>query len=194
MKSVIASLFSALVLLLWSVLYWIILPIPTSTTLAIPQEERLLAKLKEDLPESGVYFYPSLPERAFEPELTQKFKQGPLLQIFYQKDGYNPFSISQILLGFFYFWISSLLLLSVLYVIGAQLFSFRRRLLLIGTLGLFAAIATHGFYPVWFHQDFLYHGAQMLFNWIGFLLAGIVLARFLKPAHTFSGLLSFSIS
>src|SRR5438105_4119262 len=107
-RLIIGALVSAVILMGWGFLFWAVLPLHQRVMHALPNEQRTLLGLAEDIHTSGVYLAPWRAEPGNDPgenkeaEETWKRKQseGPIVQIIYRKDGTDPRSPITYALGF----------------------------------------------------------------------------------------------
>jgi hypothetical protein len=188
-RVVLGSVASAVVLMVWGFLFWVVIA-PEGAMAPARDETALREALSGNLPETGTYRYP-LPaagsgtgnnSAAFQ-AFREKFRAGPIALIHYTREGAEPLSAGTLLAGFGQLLAASLMAAVLLLVSLPALESYLARVLFVLALGVFAALTTRIADPIWYHLPWRFHlhGALLLLsNW---LLAGIVLGATIKPAR-----------
>jgi hypothetical protein len=184
-RVVIAAILAAVVLMAWGMVFWAVSPLPYVVFHPLPNGDALAGTLKENIPESGVYFYPfqdpSVRGEAAE-ALMAKHRQGPLVQVFYRKDGVDPLSPETYALGFANFFFSALIAGGLLLMAAVNLASYGSRAAFVFLVGLFATVSIHLATPIWFHLPWPYFLLMAAYHTVGWLLAGLVIAAVVRPA------------
>jgi lysylphosphatidylglycerol synthetase-like protein (DUF2156 family) len=187
-RALLAALLGAIVLMLWGMIYWVVLPFGFHVMDGADDEARLAATLTETLPASGVYLVPWLAEAeggepseaAFE-GFVERHRRGPIVQIFYSAEGREPMAPSVFVAGFVNFFTSAMIAVGVL-ALGLPLWPrFGQRVLVVFLLGLFAAVTVEMANPIWMHHAWDYSAYRALQHVSGWLLAGLAIAAVLKP-------------
>src|SRR5262245_2792990 len=92
----VAVFLSAVLQFAWGFVFWTMTPISKEMVGKMPDEEKVTAALREANPETGVYFLPhcNCQEMSDDQEAMEAFgkrhREGPLVQIFYHKEGIEP--------------------------------------------------------------------------------------------------------
>ncbi len=184
----IASAISAVVLMAWGFVFWTLLPFQKSHILTLPEEEAIAAAVRDSGAAPGVYVYPGPEgmdpsnETAFE-AWKKKHIQGPVLHLFVAGEGIEPMAPSIYGEGMAHFFVSSILAGSLLAVVCGSLGSYMSRAVFVAGLGLFAAVAVRLSDAIWFYHDWGYQimvAGYVVSSWI---LAGLVLAAFIRPTR-----------
>lgn len=184
----IASAVSAVVLMAWGFVFWTVLPFQKSHLLTLPEEDSIAAAVRDSGAEPGVYVYPGPDgmdpknEAAFS-AWEKKHVQGPVMHIFVAGDGIEPMAPSIYGQGMAHFFVSSLIAGCLLAVVSGSLRSYISRAAFVAGIGLFAAVAVRLSDVVWFYHDLGYQlmmAGYLISSWI---LAGLVLAAFIRPTR-----------
>src|SRR5436305_10259303 len=98
-RLLVGAVLASLVLFGWGFLFWVTSPLRYTVLKTIPNDEKVVSVLQENLRESGVYLSPFEDESRFnedrktaEKELLEKHRKGPLVEVIYRKDGVDPMS------------------------------------------------------------------------------------------------------
>src|SRR5262245_17913296 len=98
-RLLIGAVLSSIVLFVWGFVFWTVSPLRFAVFRTVPNREVVVETLKKNLPETGVYLSPFPEESRFkedrdaaQKEFTEKYKEGPVVQIIYRKDGVDPMS------------------------------------------------------------------------------------------------------
>lgn len=194
-RALFASLLGAIVLMIWGMVYWVVLPFGFHVMHGADDEARLTAALEATLPASGVYQVPWLeeagPGEASDAALeafTERHRRGPIAQIFYTAEGREPMAPGVFAAGFLNFFTSSLIAVGIL-TLGLPVWPrFGQRVLVVFLLGLFAAVTVELANPIWMYHAWDYAAFRALQHVSGWLLAGLAIAAVLKPKPTAPGL------
>jgi hypothetical protein len=178
-RLLLGALAAAVVLFAWGFVYWAALPFSFLVIRALPDAESLGQTLKGKIADDGLYFYawpdPDLHARdpaAARTEADRRLKEGPRIQVYYRKDGMDETAQAMMFAqGFLHYVVASLIAGGLLRFAGLQ--RYLARVLLVAGIGLFAAI--------WFHHPWPWALFQAVYTVIGWLLAGLVLAAFIRP-------------
>jgi len=176
-RLLVGTTLAATLLFFWGFLYWGAQPLAWRVIGPVPDEAGLQEALAEALPEPGAYFLPH--PRSADPEThAARAKAGPVATVLVH-GGQDPDDPSAFLWGFVHMWVSALLMGLVL-----------RRLAPVGTGGAVLAAATVGLAaavwadlgrPIWYAQPWDYHVLFAVYELVGWVLAGAVLASFVRP-------------
>ena len=187
-RLLIGAVLSSIVLFVWGYLFWVVSPLRFGVLRTIPNEEAIIDALKKNLPETGVYLSPFAEESRFkedreaaQKELTEKHKEGPLVQIIYRKNGVDPMSPATFASGFANMLVASLLIGLLLKLALPGLASYSSRVLFVFVAGVFAAVAIDLSTPIWFHQPWDLPLFNALYHASSWFLAGLVLGAVIRP-------------
>jgi hypothetical protein len=144
----------------------------------LPNEDNLIATLKTNKDEQGLYFFPGKEFRhsTKEEDLAweNKFRNGPAGLIVYKAVGGDPFSAGKLIIQFLSNFSSVLIAAFIAASVSA---GYWRRVLIVTLLGVAACSSVSTIYWNWygFPNDFFM--AQLADMTIGFFLAGLVVCK-----------------
>lgn len=183
-KVLLGALVGGVVLFVWGFLSHAVLGLHDPHISQIPNEEAVLDVMQSNLKEPGLYFYPWLDHDAATEESmkewTEKYKAGPSGILVYMPSGGDPMSPKQ-LGGQFACELGAALIAAFLLALSGGPATFAKRVLFVGLLGVFASIVIDFPYWNWYAFPTGYTVAQVIDHAIGWSLAGLVLAYFVKP-------------
>lgn len=93
-RTILTFFIGTLILFIWNALSWMALPFHSGTFKNIPEQAINMDHLKTEMPESGVYHYPGLPEdQSAESvrEVESKLAKGPRVTLMVYKNGPTKF-------------------------------------------------------------------------------------------------------
>jgi hypothetical protein len=183
-----AGVAGAVIYFIWGMLAWMVIPLHDSTVLALPQERAIVDALAAQNLETGVYVAPyaddpaamSDPESAF----MKNHQAGPIVSIYYQKQGAVPMNVGVLLTGFLIDLLGAALAACLLSSIGACGRSYWCRVGFVTGLGVFVALMGHASYWNWMSFPAGYTLAFMIDVIVGWFLAGLAIAWLIKPSET----------
>lgn len=144
----------------------------------LPEEDKLIASLKVNKTEQGLYFFPGKEFRHSTKEQDMvwenKFRNGPAGLLVFRAVGGNPFSASK--LGTQFLSDLSSVLIAV-FLAASVSAGFWRRVFVITLLGVAACSAVSTIYWNWYGFPTSFFIAQLLDTTIGFFLSGLVICK-----------------
>jgi hypothetical protein len=155
-------------------------PLTTSFFMASLDDETAGRRLREMFPASGTYYVPSLqhpPER-----LSQLHEAGPVATIHIQREGRPVRDAKMLAVGFVHELISMTLAALVMGALLSVLNTYVRRCGFTVMLGVLIAWFGPISQPIWWHQPWPVHLVNAVYTVLAWLVAGLVLAAFIKPA------------
>jgi hypothetical protein len=188
-KKLLAAVLGGLAFFLWSFVAHDLLPLGKTGIKEIPNEQTVLASMKANMPESGLYLLPGLglPENATRAQQSaamearmHKVETGPSGLL-----AYHPslnFSFGKALmveLGTNMFQV----LLAVILLGQTRIVNFVGRWRFITIAGFLAAISTNVSYWNWYGFPGNYTLAYICTVAMGFVFAGLVAAAIVKPVQ-----------
>ena len=156
----------------WGFVYWGVLPLPW-TIIGPAPDEVALARAVGELPESGAYVLPH-PKASNEDEAMERTARGPIATVLLTKEGRSP--MDPMLPGFAHMWISALFMGMLLKRLGPK--SYGAALAMAACIGSVAAFWSNLGRPIWYAQPWDYHLLLAVYDWSGWVIAGLVLAKF----------------
>jgi hypothetical protein len=155
----------------------------------LPNDEAVVAKLRDSIPQDGLYFLPS-PDfsgnatsaegAAFE----ARFRAGPTGMILFHRSGSEPVTPQKLLIQFF----SELLAAAIgALVLSRMAAPYWQRVLAMGLLGAFGVLSISTIYWNWYGFPDAFFVAQLVDKVVGWLLAGSLIAAIAPIARAQTG-------
>jgi hypothetical protein len=145
----------------------------------MPNEDKVIAVLKENIGEQGLYFFPGKDFKNSSKEqdavFENKFKTGAVGQLLYRPIGGDVFSGGKLITQF----MSNLFAVFIIVIVVSMLTgSYWKKVFIISLLGLLSCLSVSTIYWNWYEYPTSFFIAQILDVVIGFFLAGMIVARF----------------
>lgn len=188
-KVILAALLGAVTLMAWGTVFWMMLPFGNMVLHPLNEDEALAADLAGRDIDSGVYLIPydeaamSGDEDAYK-ALMERHKQGPLVQIFFRRDGVDMMGPATFAQGFAHMFGSALSLAILMAMALPATQNFWQRWCLMGMVVSFATIWLELSHPVWFHHVWDYWLMMFGFNFVGGILLAAVIAAIIRPSKS----------
>ncbi len=183
-RVLIAALVGSIVYFAWGAISWMALPWHNNTMHTIDNEAAITAQLKEALTESGVYFFPGMPDDN-SPEAwaqyTERHRQGPYGMMFYHAQGSEPMPPSTFAVGFALDFVNALVAAWLVFLTGRSAKGFIGRLGVVAALGIVAAVTSDLMAWNWMHQNTEFSLVNAADHVVSFILMGIPIACIVKP-------------
>jgi hypothetical protein len=185
-KKLLAAVLGGLAFFLWSYVAHDLLPLGKAGIKEVPNEQAVLAAMKANMPENGLYFLPGLdmPENATRAQQSaamearmHKVETGPSGLLVYHPS--LNFSFGKALAVEFGTNILQVLL-AVILLGQTSLVSFTARWRFISVAGILASISTNVSYWNWYGFPGNYTLAYICTVTMGFVFAGLVAAAIVK--------------
>jgi hypothetical protein len=167
---------AALVLFFWGFLYWGASPLAWVIIGPAPDEAALQAALAEAVPEPGAYLVPH-PTNSNAEVHAARAKAGPVATVLVQ-GGADPADPTPFVMGFVHMWISALLMGLLLSRYAPT--SVGSTVATAALAGLAAAVWSNLGRPTWYWQPWDYHLLYAVYDFTGWVVAGLVLAFFVR--------------
>lgn len=188
-RLIFGSVISGVVLFFWGFIFWTKLPLGDQMMEPFPNEEALVANIK-NLPHSGVYFFPYLAKENMSGEnpaalesFVRRHEQGPIGSIYLHKEGAPFMGAMTFILGFVHFVVSSFLAGCLLHIALPALSTWMARFIFVTMLGIFGAVAMNLGSPIWFMHPWKATLIQSVFDVSSWILAGVILGTIIKPRN-----------
>ena len=187
-RIVIAGILGGLTLFLWLYLAHDVLGLGEIGIKELPNETPVLNAMQGAIPAPGFYFFPgtglgpnatAAERRAAMPELMKKYEQVPHGILIYHPPA-GPFRFGAALGKQFALNVVQALLFALLLSRAGGLASYAARVGFVFVAGLLAGLSTNVEYWNWYDFPANYTAGYMATQIIGFLLAGFVIAAFVK--------------
>jgi len=189
-KKILAAVLGGLAFFFWSYVAHDVLPLGKAGIKEIPNEQAVLASMKANMPEQGLYFLPGLglPENATRAQQAaamearmRKVETGPSGLLVYHPSLNFSFGKALVIeLG------TNILqvLLAIILLSQTNLTGFGARWRFLSLIGILAAISTNISYWNWYGFPTTYTLAYICTVALGFVIAGLVAAAIVKPGST----------
>ncbi|HEY6182961.1 MAG TPA: hypothetical protein VIW67_11985 [Terriglobales bacterium] len=135
--------------------------------------------IKATIPQSGFYFFP---ENDGKGNMKDEFKGGPTGILIYKPTGAGAPMTGQLINETILNIVQALLAAYLLSLAAAKLVRYPQRVGFVFVLGILSAIATNIEYWNWYGFPSSYTMAYIIDKLIGFMVVGLVVAAFVKPA------------
>jgi hypothetical protein len=144
----------------------------------LPNEDALVAQMRQSIPESGLYFFPGVdwsakPTPAESAAWEAKFRAGNGLVLFHPSSG-APVSARKLSVQFLGDLLASLL---AAWLVSWLPKSFWRRAGAVGLMGAFGCLGVSALYWNWYGFTDAFFAAHCLDKVVGWLLAGAAIAE-----------------
>ncbi len=177
---------AGVIVFLWGALAHMALPLGTAGLRSVPDDTALLAAMRSTMQEPGMYFFPTadLSRTMSEEEEAAWNKRnlaGPAALVAFQPHGtgFGPKPLLiQAATDIAAAMIAAMLLAHVAASVG-----YGRRVLLAGSLGVFATLVVNVPYWNWYGFDATFTAAALVESTVGWLLAGLWLGRSCKACE-----------
>ena len=189
-KTLLAGLAGGLILYAWAAIAWIVLPLHDASIRSLASEDSVIAVMRTAMNEKAVYMFPAMPKKtpgmsqqAFEAATAvaaKKMEGGPVGMIIYDPTGAPLMMVSQMVKGLVISFFMALLAAWFVKRSTAAASSYFARVIYCGMLGVFVALVAHVTNWNWMGYPFDYTTAWVVDVIIGWLLAGLGIAAFIK--------------
>lgn len=182
MRVIIAGIVGGLILFFWGAFSHMVLPLGEVGIKSMPNEAPVMAAMKSNIPEPGLYFYPGIEgghssNEAEQAAWTEKYKAGPNGILVYHPTGGDPMPPSMLITELVSNILASLV---AAFVLSMTTWSFFGRVLGSALFGLVAWLSVDASYWNWYGFPTNYFLAQGVDQFVGWLFAGVGLAIFVK--------------
>ena len=183
-KTLIAGIVGGVIAFIWSaVVHMMPMTMGMGLTTFKDKEDATLAAIRSQNLQPGLYFYPGMDmtkqmTKEEEEAWTAKFKAGPSGLLLLQPSGGEPMAARQLVTEFAATLLCALIAAMVL---GSTVGSWLCRATLVAMLGLFGWLAISVSQWNWYLFPFDFISLDALDQVIGWFLAGLVMAKIVKP-------------
>jgi len=183
-RILLAGLLGGLVAFIWSA---VVHMTPITAVLGLStlneKEDAVLAELRSHDLSPGLYFFPGMDmsksmSKEQEAAWTAKFKAGPSGLLLLQPKGGEPMEPRQLLMEFFSTALCAIIAATIL---ATTIGSVTCRAVMVAMMGLFGWLAISVSQWTWYHYPFSFIALDLIDQTVGWLLAGFVIAKLVKP-------------
>jgi hypothetical protein len=173
------------VLFVWGAFSHMVLPLGEAGMKAIPNEDAVIAVMRDNMKETAVYLFPGFDHSAtMTDEQTQafyrKWEQGPTGFLVYHPDGLPALSPLQLIGELAANIISAMIAAYLLAQALGTLTTFGSRALFVFVLGFIPTFVVDASHTIWYGFPVDFTLAAMVDQAVGFGLAGLAMAWMLK--------------
>ena len=181
MKQVlIGAAVSAVAMFFWGFLFWAATPLPYSMVMrAAPDEVAVGQKLRELLPESGVYLIPNPASGASPEELGKRQAAGPVAQIFVRREG-ATMGAGVFVSGLVHYFVSALIAGLILTIALPAAPAYGTRVKLVFLAGLAGSVFSELGKPIWWPHPWSHALLEFSYDATIWLIGALILAKFVK--------------
>ena len=183
-RTLLAALLGAVILVVWGMLAWVVLPIHNNTLQNLPNEEAVVTAL-QGLPQQGVYIFPGMPKKGSDQATMdaymEKYRRGPMGMIVYDPRGADPMMVSNMIFGLIIAFLAALIATWMYQRSTAISGTLVQRLSFFGMFGLFLALAAYFNNWNWMGYPLGYTTSMALDTLIAWVLAGWGITLVVKP-------------
>ena len=179
-KFVLAPVLAALAMFVWGFIYWgTPHHVPYKALATVPDAGATAEAIGKLLPVSGAYLLPS--PVLGEDKMNELAKRGPSVEVHITKEGYGAAEMGKIMaLGYAHVFVIALLLTVMLCGLEKAFERWTCRVKFCAALGLLVAICDLGS-AIWWHHAWGWTLALSFYDFMMYLIAGLVLAKFVTP-------------
>jgi len=178
-RVIIAGLVGGVILFGWGCVSWLVWDVHRSTLRAMPNEDVVTSTLRNNIKESGLYWFPMMPADG-DPEETEKWferhREGATGMLLYQAEGVEVFTGTMLIRGFGFHLAAALLASWVVWLTRASANTVFLRLAVVMLLGLIVVTTTDLPLWNWMRYPTDYSMVNAAGHLIGILLMGIPIA------------------
>lgn len=183
-RILIAAVAGAVILFIYGMVSWMVIPFHNATVNAANDEPGLAAALREHAPRSGFYVVPAMSggtsSEAWS-DMVARHEAGPIAAISVRHEGATPMSPGVMGRGMAINFVSALLVAFMLSWAAPRLAGYGQRLVFVFLLGVLIAIQSDFNYANWMWFPFDHTLAMALDDILGWLFVGLAQAAIIKP-------------
>jgi hypothetical protein len=177
MKTVIGIALTAAALFIWGFVFWIFI-IPDSAMQEVADNAATQQVLAEHFPTQGMYFVPG--GDPDDPVWAELHEKGPIAMVSVTA-GRPPQEPMLFIKGIVVEIALAALIAWMLALAAPSLPGYTQRVIFVCIAGLGATLLTHGRGMVWFGATAEWVIPTAAFDFVSWLIAGLILARFIRP-------------
>jgi hypothetical protein len=189
-KIVLAGVVGGIGFFVWQFIGHDVLPLGDAGIKGIANEDAVIAGLRQNIPEPGFYFFPSSgmltpgmnsdQRKAAMSKMQEMYRTGPHGILIFDPQGAEPITARQLLSELGFDILTCLVAAWLLAQVGRSA-GYGARVLFVTVLGLIPTLAEGLSEWNWYGFPMSYTLAQLVIYVVGFGLAGLLVAYFVKP-------------
>ena len=181
------SLLAAVAMFIFGAVYWSS-PIMGVGSRPIADDESIQTLLNEAFPETGIYWVPGLDLYYQDPDRYETLHEsGPVVMLNVVHDPGAPMNAGAFAAGFLHQWVVCFLIGLLLARVAPALPGYGSRVGFVFFAGLVMALFVNLGAVIWWRMPLSFQLAEGLYNVVAWLLAGLVMARFVAPEPSLQG-------
>jgi hypothetical protein len=178
-KFVLGPALAALAMFVFGAIYWMS-PFPYSVLKSTADDDTAGLALAKIFPETGTYLIPGA--QLDQKKMAELYKRGPSVQVQFVKEGHAGMEPATFIKGYGHYFVVSLLLAILLVMAGPALKGYSGRVKFTTLVGVAGSALIDYSDPIWWHHPWAWHLVCSLYAVLAFIVSGLVLAAFVKPA------------
>lgn len=177
-QQIIAAAAGAVVLFIWSLLSWMVLPFHSQTLNPVPETAIEVQTMKDQMPDAGVYHYPGLPggtaANSWE-NLSRRMREEPVITLMvFLPDGTDLLPVENFIFGLILNLAAAGLAVFLLGLTPIR--NYWNKVVFVGLLGTFAVLSASLPEYLWFGYPADFVVAAVFDVIVGWSLAGAAIA------------------
>jgi hypothetical protein len=178
-KLLVAALLGTVLLFLWNLISWTVLPLHNMTINDLPTPVINPEVMQETMPSPGVYHFPGFMSGAPMDTVSRAYQEGPVISILnYQPGDVQVLDPVQFVWSFILNYIT--VFLTFLLLFWSRIPDFWQRVAFCTIIGLIGGIAGHGALGLWFGFPPFYTFVNVLDLFVGWFIIGLAGARMIR--------------
>jgi hypothetical protein len=179
-KFVLAPALAALAVFLWGFIYWGLPPQLAYKGLnTVADDSATALAIGKMFPSTGTYLVPS--PLLGEAKMNELAARGPMAEVHITKEPFTKADMGKCMaVGFVHMFVLCLLLTIILSTLAKAFVCWTCRVRFCAALGLLVALCDLG-NVIWWHHSLGWTLAQSFYDFMTFVIAGLVLAKFVTP-------------
>lgn len=164
-------------------LAWTVLPFHMAAMNDLDDTRPVAQAMTDAGMETGVYTLPSMSEwEADEEAFNARHRSGPVAFVVFKAEGHEPMAPMTFVNGILLCLAQGLIVAFVVGLFVDRMPSYLHRVMVVTLIGLLTAVAGPVTTANWFYYPAGWVWAEIFDHVVGYMLAGLVIAAFVKPA------------
>jgi len=189
MRVLIAAIVGAIIVFIWSAAAHMATPLGTAGVAMLPNEDQVVETLRTNVTKSAVYIFPGMdmqkqPTAEEQKAWEEKLGRGPSGLLVYTAKGLRPPFPNNLIYEFLTVFFSSLI---AAIVISRTVGSWFFRAFVVAMFALFTFFSVSASHWIWYHFPTEFICAELIMEFVGYLLAGVAMAKIVPPPAFTSG-------
>ncbi|HKR63718.1 MAG TPA: hypothetical protein VJZ00_08300 [Thermoanaerobaculia bacterium] len=182
-RIVIGAIVGALIVFFTSAIVHMFTPLGTAGAKMIPHEDAVIDAMRNNLTESGVYFYPGMnmqthPSEAEQKAWEEKLRRGPSGMIIHVAQG-SELPFPKNLIWEFLTVLGSCLVAA--WVVSRTVGTYGTRVIIVAMFAVFAFLSITASHWIWYQFPTPFVMAEFIGELIAYLLGGLAIAKIVPP-------------